>query len=130
MLLARRFNTGYMDGHYSVPAGHIDGGETILEGCAREMNEEIGITVKPTDLAVVHVMHRRGTEGGKERIDFFLTARDYTGTIENREPDKCDHLSWFPLNALPDNTVPYIRQAIEAMQRNEFYSEFGWNLHV
>lgn len=28
--------------------------------------------------------------------------------------------------SLPENTIPYIRHAIECYQKNIFYSEFGW----
>jgi hypothetical protein len=42
------------------------------------------------------------------------------------EPHKCDDLRWFELDNLPENTVLYIRQAIDCISKNIFYSEFGW----
>ncbi len=50
ILLSRRFQTGYMDGYYSVPAGHLDGGETIIQAAIRETLEETGITLAPQDI--------------------------------------------------------------------------------
>jgi len=124
ILLGRRHNTGFEDGNYGLPAGHLDGDETAREGCAREIEEEIGIDIKPEDLKVVHVIHRKGKDD--ERIDFFMTASKYTGDIENREPEKCDDLSWHPLDKLPPNTIDYIRFAIQQFQLGYNYSEFGW----
>lgn len=124
ILLQRRVNTGFMDGMYGVPAGHLDGNETAREGMARELFEEIGITVNPRDLEVVHVMHRKAASD--ERFDLFMSLTSYGGLIENKEPHKCDDLRWFPLNALPENMVDYVRVALEATIRGERYSEFGW----
>ncbi len=123
VLLARRQNTGFKDGWYGLPAGHMDGNESVRQACAREAKEEIGITVNPKDLTVVHVMHRRMDD---ERIDFFTTTPRYEGEIQNCEPEKCDDLSWFPLDALPENTIEYIREALEHIQKGETYSEYGW----
>ena len=103
VLLSRRYQTGYEDGNYSVPAGHMESGETIREGTAREIYEEIGLSVNPQDLQCVHVMHRRGTD---ERVDFFFTLNNWNQEIENKEPEKCNDLRWFPLNDLPVNTIP------------------------
>lgn len=124
ILLQRRFQTGFQDGNYGVPAGHLDGNETAREGCAREIREEIGIEIKPEDLEVVCVMHRKAEND--ERIDFFMIAKSYTGEITNREPHKCDDLSWFELDNLPENIVDYVKIAIKNYRNGVTYSEFGY----
>jgi ADP-ribose pyrophosphatase YjhB (NUDIX family) len=124
ILLQRRFQTGFEDGNYGVPAGHLDGGETARAGGAREIREEIGLEIKPEDMNVVHVMHRKAKHD--ERIDFFMEAKEYTGTITNMEPHKCDDLQFFPLDNLPENMVDYVRVAIENYRKGITYSEYGW----
>ncbi len=122
ILLLRRKNTGYEDGKYSLPAGHVEDNESLTEAASREIFEEIGIQLKPTDFTLVHVMHRREKD---IRVDFFFTAQSTQEPI-NKEPHRCDDLSWFPLEHLPVNTVPYIRQAIQSFTKKQFYSERGW----
>jgi ADP-ribose pyrophosphatase YjhB (NUDIX family) len=123
ILLLRRFNTGWSDGQYSVVAGHLDGNETFLQAMVREAREEAGIELSQEDLEVVHVVHRKSNE---ERIDFFILAKKWKGDPKNMEPHKCDDLNWFEMDRLPDNTIPYIRQAIDCFRKGVFYSEHGW----
>jgi 8-oxo-dGTP diphosphatase len=125
VLLLRRFNTGYEDGNYSLPAGHLDGAETVSAAMIREAEEEVGVVIAPADLRVVHVMHRN-VAGPEERVDFFLDARRWQGTPGVREPDKCDEVAWFSMAALPGNVVPYVFSALQCCQRGVSYSEFGW----
>ena len=89
----------------------------------REASEEAGITIKPENLQFAHVMHRMAEE---ERIDFFFIAKSWEGTPTNKEPEKCDDLSWFLLLDLPTNIIPYVKHAIECYIAKTAYSEFGW----
>jgi 8-oxo-dGTP diphosphatase len=123
ILLLHRFNTGYEDGKYSLVAGHLEAGETVTQGAIREAREEVGVFLDPQDLQFVHVMNRRSED---EWIYFFVVARRWAGEITNTEPHKCDHLAWFPLESLPQNTMPYVKFAIEKYQEGSYYSEFGW----
>lgn len=125
ILLLRRFNTGYEDGNYSVVAGHLDSNESFTQSMVREAQEEAGIDLKVEDLQVAHVMNRRKSDG-EERIDFFIIAKSWKGEPRIMEPDKCDNLSWFSLDNLPNNIVPYIKYAIECTKQGIFYSEYGW----
>ena len=127
VLLLRRNNTGYEDGNYSLVAGHVESGENFTDCVIREAKEEAGITVHPDHLHVVHVMHRNSRESEyNERVDVFFTATKWDGSPINKEPHKCDDISWFHVHNLPENTIPYIRQAIESIHKKYFYSEHGW----
>jgi ADP-ribose pyrophosphatase YjhB (NUDIX family) len=123
VLLLRRCNTGYRDGSNSVVAGHLDGGETVVDAMVREAREEVGIAIEPRDLRVIGVMHRREED---ERIDFFLTTDAWSGEVVNAEPEKCDDLAWFPLDGLPENVVPYVARALTNFRRGVWFDSFGW----
>ena len=124
ILLLRRFNTGYEDGNYGVPAGHLDGNEPITVGMAREAREEAGITISPENLQVIHVVHCRFP--GSERINFFLTTDVWQGELCIGEPDKSDQVGWFSLDKLPTNIILYVRFALDKYRSGIFFSEFGW----
>jgi len=121
ILLSRRHNTGYFDGNYSFPAGHLDGNETLKQAMVREAKEEISVILDPADLELVHIMNRRIPDN--ERVDFFFTANKWVGEPKIMEVEKCDDLNWFELNNLPQNIIPYIKQAIDSFLNNIIYSE-------
>ncbi|WP_438433260.1 NUDIX hydrolase [Gorillibacterium sp. sgz500922] len=124
VLLLRRYRTGYEDGNYSVVAGHLDGGEQVKAAMIREAREEAGIEIDEGDLEIIQVMHRLSEE---ERIDYFLSCSRWQGEIRNREPEKCDELRWVRRDALPENVIPYIRQALTNHSRGVRFSSFGWD---
>ncbi|MDB4992003.1 MAG: hydrolase [Parcubacteria group bacterium] len=128
ILLSRRFQTGYEDGNYGLPAGHGESGETMREGTAREAREEIGIEVKPEDLEFALTQHRWCPDPGNEhaRVGYYFIPKNFTGIPHNAEPEKCDDLQFFSLDALPENMVPHVRAVIEAYKSREKYNEHNW----
>jgi len=123
ILMIRRFQTGYADGEYSLPAGHVEDNESLTDSLIREAQEEVGILLESKDIRLAQVMHRKSND---IRLDFFFVTNKEGVTPKNMEPHKADDMQWYPLSALPTNTVPYVRVVIEKYQKNIFYSEFGW----
>ncbi len=118
----RRAGTGFFDGLYSLPGGHVEEGESIRATAVREMREELGGGVAEDALEVLGVVHRRSDTN---RIDFFLRAQAWVGTPRITEPHKCDDLRWFARDALPEAIVPYVRDALMA-GAGPWISEAGW----
>lgn len=123
VLLMRRCNTGFFDGLFSLPGGHVEPGESVRYAAAREMSEELGVVVPPDALALAGVVHRHSDTN---RIDFFLRANAWHGTPVRAEPDKCDTLLWVSRPDLPDNLVPYVRQALLERRPSPWVVEMGW----
>ena len=126
ILCARRANTGYSDGLYSLPSGHVEARESAVMAAIREAKEEIGITIDPVDLAFVHVGYRLAEERDHERVDFYFEITKWTDELYNAEPEKCDDLQWFLEDALPDNMIPAVRQALLTIADGQTYSDVGF----
>ena len=128
VLLQLRRNTGYMDGHWAAAAaGHVERGETAYDAAHREAVEEIAVT----DLALEFVTSMQRTQGGEpidERVDFFFTARSWTGEPVIVEPEKCAELGWFALSALPEPVVPHEREVLTGLRAGTVppYTSFGF----
>lgn len=126
VLLQLRQNTGYMDDHWAAgAAGHVERGETATAAALREAAEELA--VDDIDLTFVTSMQRTAHAAPiDERIDFFFTARAWSGTPRITEPLKCADLQWWPLSALPDPVVPHERHVLEHLDTIAPLSSFGF----
>lgn len=123
ILLARRCNTGYQDGNYAVPAGHLDAGEVPTEALVREVKEEIGIDIDAADAKLVHTSFRPKHDETGDRVDYYFEVRKWEGEVENLEPGKCDDMRWVSVHDLPENMTPHVRVAIEMAEAGQILSE-------
>jgi len=126
ILLILRKNTGWMDGKYGLPAGHLEKDETIKDALIREVQEEIGLKIRSTDLTFYHVMHRHEKAiGNFEYIDFFFKLEYWQEEPINNEPEKAEHIKWFDLDSLPENIIPNVEAAIKNYRGKLVFSEFS-----
>ena len=122
ILLQRRFNTGWEDGNYSFVSGHVEKDETIKMAAIREAQEEAGLTIHQEDIEVVHVMHNNTDF---PYINFFLSVKKWNGVVKNMEPKRCDELSWYELDNMPDNLLLFLKEFLK-MKKGTIFSEFGF----
>lgn len=125
VLLSLRKNTGYFDECYGLVSGHVEDEEPASLAMIREAKEEANLIIHPESLKVVHLMHRKTN---RFNIDIFFECTSWSGEIANLEPNKCAELNFFSLENLPNNLIPYIRQALHAVLQGTVYSEGGWTL--
>ena len=125
VLLMQRSESVILGGYQAFPGGGVDGSETITGATIRESYEELGIVVQEKDLKFIHVLHVR-SKFDKEYIAFFFQADHWTGEPAVMEPEKCDVLAWFDIGNLPEDIVYSHKQAIDMMEQNKQFSEFGW----
>ncbi|MGL5406100.1 MAG: NUDIX hydrolase [Propionibacteriaceae bacterium] len=122
VLLQLRQNTGYMDGYWVAgAAGHVEPGETARDCAVRETEEEIGVTINPDDLTLVSVMQRiDGSDNPrKQRIDWFWTVSEWSGTPQLMEPDKASALAWHRLDSLPSPIPDYEALILRGLLEND-----------
>lgn len=122
ILLLRRARTGYLDGWYALPGGHLERGEGVVECAIRECREEAGVVLDPAHIVPLAVLpYRRGDEQG---VNFIFGCRSFTGEPRIAEPERFDELKWCRLDGLPHRAVPYIAEVIRMHARGEWFREF------
>ena len=119
--------TKWMQGYYGLPAGKIEINESASAAAIREAKEEVGITVAPKDLRHVLTMHRNEAENDyPEWVDFFFEADSWEGEVHNAEPHMHESVEWLALEELPENVIPNVHAALEAIQAGDHFTEFGF----
>ncbi len=132
VLLLRRHGTRWANGYYALVAGCVDPNESITHAMIREAREEANIILKPewltfgcvTDAAIV------GRGNGYTCIDFYFIAHQWEGEIANAEPHKHEDLRFFPLDDLPKELLPFVKEAIFHSLEGKRYAEVGWDNHI
>ena len=123
ILLMKRKNTGYEDGKYSLPGGHVEANEEIRKALIREAKEEIGIHIDLQDIELYRVLNRKVNKE-QEYVDFVFKANHWTGNITNEEKENCEEIKWVDINEMPKNTLSFIPKMLK--KEDSIYLPFNW----
>jgi ADP-ribose pyrophosphatase YjhB (NUDIX family) len=112
LLLQRRADSG----HWGLPAGVVDVGDSVLEALSREVQEETGLTVVRAELFGVYTDPRFSvTYPNGDEVQTFTVAfvvREWSGQL-SADSDEVTDVGFFPLDALPENLWPIHRETID-----------------
>ena len=92
-------------GHWTMPGGGIEAGESALEACVREAKEETGL-----EIAVDNQLGTWSTPTGETVITFYL-AHPYGGNLE--AGSDAQEARWFSLDMAPTLAFSTHREALE-----------------
>ncbi|MDD9911996.1 MAG: NUDIX domain-containing protein [Alphaproteobacteria bacterium] len=120
-LSMRRSNTGYMDGHLTLPSGHVEVNETPNEAVIREVKEEVGI-----DLALEKIQHCHAQHylrfGDRIYTNHYYWAK-CDGEPFNAEPEKCSELVWQDIDQDSPDILKQVKLAFRSIKEKKHYSE-------
>lgn len=128
ILFVLRTHTGYADGMYALPGGHVEYGERFSAAGIREALEEVGVTIYVDALKPLLSMQRIGRSADDVRVGMFFEATAWDGTPHNMEPGRHGEIVWFDADNLPyDKIMHFQTEGLQAIARGEFYRELGWD---
>lgn len=99
VLLGRRKNA-HGEGTWSFPGGHLEFNESVEECARREVLEEAGIKIKHLRLATF--TNDRFEKENKHYVTLYVLSKYDLGSVEVKEPEKCERWGWFEWDKLPE----------------------------
>lgn len=96
---------------YFFPGGHMQWGESIIEGCQREIREELGDDVEFEFEKVLYMTEFIEPNKEKHSHEIFVLGRvnkseELDGKMDPEHPDGSFWTTWLELDNLPDNLYP------------------------
>lgn len=97
---------------WSLPGGGIKNGESVKEAAAREVEEELAITLQAGD--IVHMGTVEYAHGKFVEQLEVVVARTDSQTFTRQKLELID-ARWFPVTAPPENTQGVVDEAIKTL---------------
>lgn len=113
ILLLKRKNTWFENDKFCPPGGLVEDRESLQDAVVSEVFEETGITVLTDDIELIK--DYKSTSNGRYFHNHYFKATKFTGTIENKEPDRHTEVGWFPIDNLPANTSTVVYDTIKEL---------------
>lgn len=119
ILLGKRKNA-FGEGYYSLPAGHIDKGESVLECAKRELLEETGIETDNFEFVCARLIEPYEIDGIKADpyVAFAMMAKQWQGEPKTMEPEKNEGWEWHSLDKLPELIFPPVSMLVECIKKS------------
>lgn len=103
--------------YWSLPGGYLHRGETGAQAAARELAEEVGVKVDPSQLRP-SVDIRHPWEGKQDHVEIFELELDHEPTVMADRREVVEAGFYFEERALELNLFPPIRAHIEERRRH------------
>ena len=105
--------TSYTKKHdfYFYVGGHMEYGETVLEGCKREIIEECGGDTEFNLIKVLYIRDFFDKDHDEQNVELFILGdiNKYEGLehkLDSQHTDGSMWLTWLDINNLPNNLFP------------------------
>lgn len=117
-ILLHKRKGGHSHGSWAFPGGHLEFGESFVDGALRELAEEAGPiqTTMPEFWTVANSVFG----DRKHYVVIFMRAEWVSGEAQVMEKSKCQCWEWFRLSELPSPLMAGIQELVDKGEMNYY----------